>query len=511
MSLPDNRIKEILIVGGGTAGWMTAALLNRFLPPDKCRITLVESADIGTIGVGEATVPPLVAYLKALGVNEDEFMRHTHASYKLGVKFINWHRGNEELWHPFGQIGGTIDHVQVFHHWVKARLEGSDSSSYDSYSLQALLGNMHKAPRSLGGTSTVMERGAYAYHLDAKEFAGFLAKLGTRRGVQHVIDSVRAVVLDERGFIHHIETGQHGKLAADLYIDCTGFAGLLIEKTLGDPYINWSDYLLCDRALALPLPSDGDMAPYTRATALSAGWVWRIPLSHRVGSGYVYSSRFISDEEAARELVAHAKQDPDKAEPRLLRMRIGRRTEFWIRNCVSVGLSSGFLEPIESTGIYLIQKSAEALLDLFPDAGFSEALIKRYNRRMAQCYEEVRDFIILHYVLNEREDTEFWKANRRTVLPDSLAATMELYDQTGVIDWDNRALFGEVSFYSIVGGFQRLPRRPLAMAGYSNAQKVKEIFATIKAQNLNVANSLPDHGEFMRQLHAMPAQPARMS
>ena len=511
MSQPDTRIKNILIVGGGTAGWMTAALLNRFLPPDKCTITLVESADIGTIGVGEATVPPLVSYIKMLGVSEDDFMRHTHASYKLGVKFINWHRGKEELWHPFGQIGGAIDHMQVFHHWVKARQEGRDNSSYDSLSLQALLGNMHKSPRSLGGTSPVMEHGAYAYHLDAREFAGFLAKLGAQRGVRHVIDSVRAVVLDERGFIRHIETGQHGQLAADLFIDCTGFAGLLIEKTLRDPYISWSDYLLCDRALALPLPSDGDMAPYTRATALSAGWVWRIPLSHRVGSGYVYSSRFISDDAAARELVLHAKQDPDKAEPRLLRMRIGRRTDFWIRNCVSIGLASGFLEPIESTGIYLIQKSAEVLLELFPDAGFNEVLIRHYNRRMARVYEEVRDFIILHYVLNEREDSEFWKENRRTVLPDSLARTMELYDQTGANDWDNRALFGEVSFYSIVGGFQRLPRSFLARADFSNVAKVDGIFAAIKAQNLKVANALPDHGEFMRELHAVRGQPARMS
>jgi tryptophan halogenase len=385
---------------------------------------------------------------------------------------------------------------------VKARQQGRDSSSYDSYSLQALLGDMHKAPRPFGGSSTIMERGAFAYQFDAKEFAGFLARLGTQRGVQHVIDSVRGVVLDERGFIRHIETEQHGQLSADLFIDCTGFAGLLIEKSLGDPYINWSDQLLCDRALAFSLPSDGDMSPYTRATALSAGWVWRIPLSHRIGSGYVYSSRFISDEQAAREIVAHARLDPDRAQLQQLRIRVGRRTEFWKKNCIAIGLASGFLEPIESTGIYLIQKGAEILLDLFPDTGLSEALRKHYNRRMAQAYEEVRDFIILHYILNEREDTEFWKANRHTVLPDSLAATMELYDQTGAVDWDNRALFGEVSFYSMVGGFQRLPRRFLAMADYSDPARVQEIFATIKAQNLKLAHSLPDHGDFIRQLHA---------
>ncbi|HEX7952411.1 MAG TPA: tryptophan halogenase family protein, partial [Burkholderiales bacterium] len=464
-----------------------------------------------TIGVGEATVPPLVSYLRAIGVNEDEFMRETHASYKLGVKFIDWHRGRDELWHPFGQIGGLIDHVQVFHHWVRARQEGRESAPYDSLSLQATLGDLHKAPRALGGTSVVMERAAYAYHLDAKEFAGFLARLATRRGVHHVIDNVRGVVRDERGFIGHVETGQHGRLAADLYIDCTGFAGLLIERTLGDRHIDWSNYLLCDRALALPLPSDGDMAPYTRATALSAGWVWRIPLSHRVGSGYVYSSAFTSDEAAARELVAHARQDADKVQPRLLQMRVGRRTHFWIGNCVAAGLASGFLEPIESTGLYLIQKSAELLLELFPDAGFDAALIAQYNRRMAQAYESVRDFIILHYVLNRREDTPFWRANQHTVLPDSLAQTLALYDETGMVDWDNRALFGEVSFYAIAAGFGRLPRHALPRTRYADPGKVAEIFAAIRAQNLKLADSLPDHAAFMRALHARPAQPARMS
>ncbi|MEO8158965.1 MAG: tryptophan halogenase family protein [Betaproteobacteria bacterium] len=511
MAASDNCISSILIVGGGTAGWMTAALLNRFLPADRCRITLVESADIGSIGVGEATVPPLVSYLKAIGVNEDEFMRETHASYKLGVKFIDWHRGDDALWHPFGQIGGLIDHVQVFHHWVRARREGRETAPYDALSLQATLGNLHKSPRALGGSSTVMERGAYAYHLDAKAFAGFLARLATGRGVRHVVDNVRGVVRDERGFIGQVETAQHGKLAADLYVDCTGFAGLLVERTLGDRYIDWSNYLLCDRALALPLPSDGDMAPYTRATALSAGWSWRIPLSHRIGSGYVYSSAFTSDEAAARELVAHARQDADTAQPRLLHMRVGRRTNCWIGNCVAVGLASGFLEPIESTGIYLIQKSVELLLELFPDTGFGTARIAQYNHRMARTFEAVRDFIILHYVLNRRDDTPFWQANRRTVLPDSLAATLALYDETGTIDWDNSALFGEVSFYAIAAGFDRLPRHALPRTGYSDAARVAEIFAAIKAQNLKLAHSLPDHAEFMRQLHAMPAQPARMT
>lgn len=501
----SDAVRSILIVGGGTAGWMTAALLNRFLPPAKCRITLVESADVGIIGVGEATVPPLVSFLKAVGINEDEFMVACHATYKLGIKFINWHRGAEAIWHPFGPIGGTIDHVPVFHHWLKAHRSGRFDGAFCDHSLQAVMGDMNRSPRSRQRSSIVMDRASYAFHLDAREFAAFLTRLATGRGVQHVVDNVRQVVLDSRGHVAGVETEKHGTLAADLYIDCSGFAGLLIERALGDRYISWSDYLLCDRALALPLAYDPVMAPYTRATALSAGWVWRIPLSHRVGCGYVYSSRFISDDAARRELLAHAGANPDTAEPRLLRMRIGRRTNFWIGNCVSIGLAAGFLEPLESTGIYLIQKGVETLFDLFPVAEPAPSLVKQYNQRMGLAYEQVRDFIILHYVLNARDDTEFWRENRRASLPDSLAATLELYDQAGVVDWDRRDLFGENSFHAIAAGFQRLPRRHLAMTDYSDVDKAGRILAAIREQNLQIANSLPDHGDFMRELHATRA------
>ena len=494
-------IERIVIVGGGTAGWMTAALLNRFLPPERCRVTLVESAEVGIIGVGEATVPPLVSFLKAIGVDEDEFMVATHASYKLGIRFQNWVRGEESFWHPFGVGGGQIDRLQVFQHWLKSLRTGQRNGPYDSYSLQAVLGEMNRAPRHPGGSSPVMQQRGYAYHLDAREFAAFLSRLCVQRGVRRVVDNVCAANLDERGYVRGIQTTANGTLEADLFIDCTGFAGLLIERALGDPYVSWSDHLLCDRALALPLPQDPEMAPYTRATALSAGWVWRIPLSHRVGSGYVFSSRFISDEAAAGELLAHAGQDPDRAEPRLLRMRIGRRSNFWVKNCVAIGLSAGFLEPLESTGIFLIQKGAEALLENFPDRQFAEPLARRYNRQIGAAYDEVRDFIILHYILTQRDDSAFWKANRELPVPDSLAETLELYDHTGICNWENRMLFAEPSFYAIVAGFGRLPKHHQPMADFSREDRVVQILDEIRAQNLRVAQGLPDHGDFMRALH----------
>jgi len=250
------------------------------------------------------------------------------------------------------------------------------------------------------------------------------------------------------------------------------------------------------------------MASYTQATARSAGWIWRIPLSHRVGSGYVYSSRFISDDDAARELLAWAGKDAGEAEPRQLRMRIGRRTSFWMKNCVSVGLASGFLEPLESTGIYLIQKSVEALLDLFPDGGYDEVRVRHYNARLGRAYEEVRDFIIMHYILSRREDTEFWKAARAVALPDSLAETLELYDATGAVDWQHHSLFGETSFYAIAAGFERLPRRHAPIADFSNDEGTWRALDGIKARNREIAQSLPAQADYLAELYGT-RDPAR--
>ena len=494
-------VRNILIVGGGTAGWMSAALLNRFLPPAQCAITLVESADIGTIGVGEATVPPLAAYLKAIGADEAQCMRACHASYKLGIKFLGWHPAHPAVWHPFGPVGGTIDRLPLFHHWLRALREGRLREPFQAWSLQATIGELQRAPRWPERGSEVTERGGYAYHLDAVAFAGYLAQLAQARGVRRVVDTVGAVALDERGFVRHVQTAAHGKLAADLFIDCSGFAGLIAERTLQEPWESWSDVLLCDRALALPQPGGQDMPPYTRASALSAGWEWRIPLSHRVGSGYVYSSRFLDDDAAARELAAHNGLDPAALEPRRLRMRIGRRRNFWVRNCVAIGLAAGFLEPLESTGIYLIQKGAELLLECFPDVGFDEGLAARYNARVAREFEEVRDFVLLHYLLNGRSEP-FWRASREVALPASLTEALALYDATGAPGWDERPLFGETSFHAVAAGFGRLPRRVHAMSGYSDASKVDAILAQMRAQQLALAQSLPAHGAYLRALHA---------
>lgn len=499
------NIRRILIVGGGTAGWMAAAYLNRFLRRAGCSITLVESADIGTIGVGEATVPALVRFVRSLRFDEDEFMRACYASYKLGIRFFDWVRDGHSYWHPFGLCGGTIDGLDLFHYWLRSVRAGRDEGPYSSYSLQALLGEADKAPRPFQGASTIMETGAYAYHLDAAAFADFLEKTAVGEGVDHLFDDVSNVVLDAHGRIERVETTSGRSLTADLYVDCTGFRGRLIEQALGDPWIDWSHLLLCDRAAALPLPRDPRMHPYTRSTALSAGWLWQIPLSHRVGCGYVYSSAHLPDDAAARELLARA--SPGKAPaatPRFLKMRVGRRGHFWVKNCVAVGLASGFVEPLESTGILFIQRSVELLLEHFPDGAFNDALVAAYNRRMEALYERVRDFILLHYLLTRREDTPFWRDCRTVAVPDSLRAVMELYDENGTIEAETMAAFPETSYHHIFSGGERLPRRPLTRAELPDFAKVCAILEQIKAQNREWAETLPAHGELMERLHRPP-------
>jgi tryptophan halogenase len=492
-------IRSILIVGGGTSGWIAAAFLNRFLDPTRCRITLVESPTLGTVGVGEATVPPLVALLRMLGVDEDAFLRTCHATYKLAIRFDGWAR--HPVWHPFGHVGAAqLEGLPLFHHWLDRVRAGDEASPYSAFSLQVRLAEDNLAPRSMQATSDIIREGSYAYHLDARSFAAFLSELATGRGVHYLVDDIRDVALDAHGAIAHVDTRENGRLQADLYLDCTGFNSLLSEQALEDPFIDWSDRLLCDRAVVLPLHAERPMPSFTQASALKAGWCWRIPLHHRTGAGYVYSSRFASQEEASAELIARCGLDPASCSPGHLRMRVGRRTRFWTRNCVAIGLAAGFLEPLESTGIFLIQRGVELLLDHFPDTDFTPSLADRYNHRMGRAFEEVRDFILLHYLLNTREEP-FWRASRAFAVPDSLGQTLHDYDETGIIDWEDRTLFRETSFYSIAAGFGRLPRRVHGMTGQTDVEQVRRAMAAIRARNDTIARQLPGQAEFIDALN----------
>jgi tryptophan halogenase len=502
-------VKNILIVGGGTAGWMAATYLAAQLGATGGRVTLVEAPTIPTIGVGEATVPPLVGYLRVLGISEDEFMRKSHATYKLGIKFIGWHDRSAEdaYWHPFGPVGGNIDGMPLFHFWLKSRRAGNAEGAYTSYSLQALLGEQEKAPRAAAGSTPLYDRGQYAYHLDAGAFAEFLKGEALKRGAHHVADEVTEVVLGERGHIDSVVTKQHGALRADLYIDCSGFRALLAEQALGDPFIDWSSSLLCDRALAAPLPLGPRTPPYTRATALSAGWVWQIPLTHRVGNGYVYSSKFLGEEAAGRELAALLGVGLDVLQPRMLKMKVGRRTRCWQGNCIAIGLASGFVEPIESTGIFIIQRALALLLSYFPDLDFEPHLARRYNERMAATYDEIRDFILAHYVLTRRDDSPFWNAYRNLALPDSLRELLEVYDRTGLVEPVEHAMFPAASWYCILAGQRRLPSGAHAGAELSRFTQVRGILDAIREQNARLAQTLPGHRDYIEMLNR--GDPAR--
>jgi tryptophan halogenase len=494
-------VRNILIVGGGTAGWMSAVYLATQLSASGGRVTLVESKTIPTVGVGEATVPPLVGFLRLLGISEDEFMRRSHATYKLGIKFHGWHDGADTFWHPFGPVGGDIDGLPLFHYWLKNVRAGHDEGPYTSYSMQALIGDEDRALRPFDRSSPVHDRGQYAYHLDAGAFAEFLKDEAVRRGTRHIVDDVTGVELDDRGLVSLVVTRESGPLTADLYIDCSGFRALIAEQTLGDGYVDWSDVLMCDRAYAAPLKLDGPMQPYTRSTALSAGWAWQIPLSHRVGNGYVYCSRHIEDEAAALELSRFLNVDLDRLQPRKLHMRIGHRKRFWQGNCVAVGLASGFVEPLESTGIFLIQRSLALLLEYFPDTAFEPHLALRYDERMRSTYEEVRDFIVLHYVLTGRRDTEFWRDYAQLALPESVETMLRAYDATSLVEVREHAMFPASSWYCILAGHGRYPRRHHPAADLSNFDTVRTILDAIRRQNRAMADAMPQHREYIERLN----------
>jgi tryptophan halogenase len=497
----SQRIRRVVIVGGGTAGWMAALHLNRTARAQGASVTLIESAALGAIGVGEATIPSLVQFLRALKLDERAFMRRCSATIKLGVRFDGWVEDGVTHWHPFGVCGARVDNLDLFHFWLKHRSEVDAKSRYADFSLQVALANREKAAWPFDGASAVWRNGAYAYHLDAAAMAGYFRELATREGVQHLFGDIRAVERAENGDIAALDIGGDRRIAGDLFVDATGFAGLMIEQALGDPWIDWSDQMLCDHAVAMPLPRGEAFPPYTRSSAAPAGWIWRIPLSSRTGVGYVFSSAFVPTDEAIATLIARADlRRARTADPRLIRFRVGRRTHFWLRNCVSVGLSCGFVEPLESTGIHMIQKAVAWLADFWPDRGFNPALAKAFNARMGDLMNEARDFILLHYLVNRR-DEPFWRAARAAPLPDTLRETLALYDETGRIQSPRLSLFPETSYYFILEGAGRLPRRLIPEAAAARPDEIGRMLGDVRAENHRFLERMPSHADYLARLH----------
>jgi len=487
-----------VIVGGGSAGWMAAAALAHAVEKTQ-RITLIESDDIGTVGVGEATIPPLQFFNKVLGINERDFVQATQASFKLGIDFRNWGASGHRYFHQFGEFGVNINAVAFHQLWLRLAASGHPHPLAD-YSPAAVAAAQMRFLPPMPGLPPEMPQLAYAYHFDAGLYAAFLRRYAEQRGVVRVEGRIVDVARNaESGFLESVRLENGPAIAGDFFLDCSGFRGLLIEKTLRTGYEDWTHWLPCDRALAVPTEKNPQaFTPYTRSTAHKAGWQWRIPLQHRTGNGHVYCSDYISDDEAAATLLGNLDGKP-LAEPRLLRFRTGRRRMFWNANCVAIGLAGGFMEPLESTSLHLIQTAVFRLLSLMPTStAHDPSAAAEFNRLSIAEYEQIRDFILLHYVANERTE-QFWRDCRSSQMPESLAHRIELFRARGKVAREEGHLFSDSSWIAVMLGQGVTPKQwdPLA-----DTLPIGELLmkATDMRERLHRAIArMPSHAEFIEK------------
>jgi tryptophan halogenase len=451
---PD-RLRSIAIIGGGSAGWMAAAALA-FAVGDSVTIKLVESDEIGTVGVGEATIPPIKAFNASLGIDEIDFIKATGATFKLGIEFVGWGDSDSRYFHPFGTHGADFDRVGLHHWWVRAHLAG-DSTPFDDYSLCKALAQENRFGPPVDNPRDVRSTHDYAYHFDAGRYArmmrGYAEARGVTRSEGKVVDVGRE---GESGRIAHVRLADGREIAADFFVDCTGFAGLLIGRALGVGYQDWSRWLPCDRAIALPSANHGPLAPHTRSTAHVAGWQWRIPLQHRQGNGHVYCSDFTSDDEAEAVLRANV-AGPMLGDARQLRFTTGRREQAWSYNCVSLGLAAGFMEPLESTSLHLIQMGVERLIRLLPDRNHDPLNAEEFNRATVNEWERIRDFLILHYHANRRCEP-FWRARAAAAIPEELAYKVKHFVHDARLVSPDDELFRNPSWLAVYLGQGVIPR-----------------------------------------------------
>ncbi|MEP9359736.1 tryptophan halogenase family protein [Sphingomonas sp. KR3-1] len=474
-------IGRILVVGGGTAGWMAAAALAHKFAGTALAITLVESAEIGTVGVGEATIPHIRHFNATLGIDEAEFLAATMGTYKLGIEFVDWGRIGDSYIHPFAEFGDAIDGVPFHQQWLA---QMGTAGAFEDYSLPIQAARQGRFRHPEGGPYN------YAYQFDAGLYAKYLRSYAETRGVTRREGKVVDVALDgESGFLRAVTLESGETIEADLFVDCSGFRGLIIEQALGTGYEEWSHWLPCDRAIAIPCTNSGPIAPLTRATAKQAGWCWRIPLQHRTGNGHVYASGCLGDDEALEILLAELPAAPIAA-PNRLRFVTGKRKRQWVGNTVAIGLSSGFLEPLESTSIHLIQVAIGRLLDLFPTGAWDPLDAEEFNRSMALEYTRVRDFLILHYHCQQRDDSEFWRHCRAMTLPDSLAYKLELFRERGVVVQYREGTFQEPSWLAVYLGQHVIPRHVDPRAG---GEGVAAAMAAMRAGIAAAADAMPMH------------------
>jgi tryptophan halogenase len=492
--MTQQPISRVVIVGGGTAGWMTAAALARFLEGTGTSIHLIESELIGTVGVGEATIPAIHDFNNKLGLDEREFMRSTSATFKLGIEFVDWTRIGDAYMHPFGTFGQDLNGVGFHHYWRSLRQLGDDSD-IGEYCLAQTAAKLGRFALPQSDPQSIYSTYAYAFHFDAGKYAVFLRNYAEQRGVVRTEGRVVDVNIDSNsGFIDTVVLEDREVIKGDFFIDCSGFRGLLIEQALHTGYEDWSHWLPCDRAVAMPSEHVRSPRPYTRATALQAGWQWHIPLQHRTGNGLVYCSQHLSDDEAVSMLRSKIEGEP-LADPNLLRFTTGRRTKTWNRNCVAIGLSGGFLEPLESTSIWLIQAAIIELLQTFPDRGFAAVDIDNFNQVMASRFEQVRDFLILHYYRVDRDDSDFWNACKTMSIPDSLAYRIDLFEKRGHVVFGSDELFIEGNWLSVLLGQNVIPQTWDPRVECIAKDELQKRMGLMKSMVRNAAEMMPRHAE----------------
>jgi len=489
---------EIVIVGGGTSGWMCAAALVAKLDPLRNRVRLIESDEIGTVGVGEATLPQMKDFNDFIGVNEVEFMKSTQATFKLGIEFVGWGRKGERYIHPFGTFGKPIGNADFFQYWVRARSIG-EAADLGEYCMPIAAARADRFALPGADKSDVRNAFSYAYHIDAFLYARFLRGWSEARGLKRIEGRIVDVTKNaEDGRIASVTLASGEIVAGDLFIDCSGFRALLIGKAMKSPFESWAEWLPCNRAVAVPCGRAGEFTPYTRCTAREAGWQWRIPLQHRTGNGYVYSSASISDDAAAETLLANL-DGAAQAAPRVLRFEAGKRAQSWRCNVVGIGLAGGFLEPLESTSIYLVQMGIAFLLTLLPNGcRVDPALSGEFNRNMDVEYERIRDFLILHYHANAREDGELWRHCREMVLPDTLQAKIERFRHRGHVHAHRDGLFGPPSWQAVFVGQNIAPAGHDRLAAALPESMLLDRMHALHGEIATSVAAMPTHAETVR-------------
>jgi tryptophan halogenase len=490
--MADGRKLKVVIVGGGTAGWMTASALAKLLP-SHADVHLVESEAIGIVGVGEATLPHIRHFNERLGIDEAHFMAATRATFKLGIEFRDWGKDGDSYIHPFGTFGRSNQDVALHHYWTRLVREGKAPPPIGDFSLAVTMAYMNRFALPDPDPNKLESTFGYAYQFDATLYAPYLRRIAEGLGARRTEGRIVNVELNgESGNVEALVLESGERIDGDLFVDCSGFVSLLLGETLAEPFEDWSHWLLCDRAVAMPCRTQTALTPYTGVIAMESGWRWRIPLQHRTGNGYVYSSKFISDDAARDELVGAVEGEPI-AEPRILKFKAGRRRRSWVKNCVGIGLSSGFLEPLESTSIYLIQVAITSLVELFPEKQISPVDRNEFNRLVDYEYDRIRDFLILHYKQNERGGRRFWDRVRNMSVPDTLEEKIELFRRRGRVVKHREGIFLDGSWVGVFIGQGVVPESYDMRADMPSTDTLSRAMAKLRAEVRAAAEAMADH------------------